>query len=447
MGFKLKEQFYFHLGELIKFNSVNASALKGKPFGEQIDLCLDKVLEIAKDIGFKVYKDRDGYYGFADIGQGDELIGILAHIDIVDAGNVSNWHSNPFKLEFRDGKVYARGVLDDKGPLMAVLYAFKLLVLEGIFFKKRFRVIFGTDEETAWRCIEKYKIREEIPDFSFTPDGDFPVVNAEKGLLQFDVISDERFCMNFELGTGYNVIPDECSFELGDSNKDDFRILLDSFGSKIRYKFFESNVLIHGTSAHASLPELGVNVAPYALNIIKSLGVKANFINFFEDKIGFTINGEKLFGRALEDSQSGQLTLCLTKVKLSKTSKQILSFDMRYPVSCQREELVALIKQTLNLYALDYHEVSFLDPLYVDSGSNFIESLIEVYENFTGESDVSPIAIGGATYSRAFKNCVAFGPLFKDSDNTAHKTNEYIDESELMNLISIYKNAIKKLNA
>ncbi|UPA10720.1 Sapep family Mn(2+)-dependent dipeptidase [Borrelia parkeri] len=446
MDFKLEKQFYFHLGELVKFNSVNASALKNRPFGEQIDLCLDKVLEIAKDIGFKVYRDRDGYYGFADIGQGDELIGILAHIDIVDAGNVSNWHSNPFKLDFRDGKIYARGVLDDKGPLMAVLYAFKLLVLEGIFFNKRFRVIFGTDEEVAWRCIEQYKIKEEIPDFAFTPDGDFPVVNAEKGLLQFDVISDEKFFMDFEIGTGYNVIPDECFFELGNFNKDDFRILLDSFGGKIRYKFFENNVLIHGISAHASLPELGVNIAPYALKIIKSLGVQADFINFFEDKISFTINGEKLFGKVLEDSKSGQLTLCLTKVKLSKTSNQILSFDMRYPVICRREELVDLIKRTLNLYSLNYHEVSFLDPLYVDSDSKFIESLIEVYKAFTGESNVTPIAIGGATYSRALKNCVAFGPLFKGSDNTAHKTNEYIDESELMNLVLIYKDAIKSLN-
>ncbi|WP_024653467.1 Sapep family Mn(2+)-dependent dipeptidase [Borrelia persica] len=446
MSFKLDKQFYFHLGELIKFNSVNAPALKGKPFGSQIDLCLDKVLEIAKDIGFQVHKDRDGYYGFAEIGQGDELIGILTHIDIVDAGNISQWHSNPFELDFRDGRVYARGILDDKGPLMAVLYAFKMLLLERIYFKKRFRVIFGTDEETAWRCIEQYKIKEEIPDFSFTPDGDFPIVNAEKGLLQFDVISDEKFFMNFELGVGYNVIPDECSFELGDSNKDDFRILLDSFGGNIRYKFFENNVFIYGTSAHASLPELGVNVAPYALDIIRSLGVRANFINFFEDKIGFTINGEKLFGSVFEDVQSGKLTLCLTKVKLSKTSNQILSFDMRYPISYKREELVSLIKQTLNLYSLNYSEVSFLDPLYVDSNLKFILSLMEVYKNFTGDRDVNPIAIGGATYSRALKNCVAFGPLFKGSDNTAHKTNEYMNENELINLISIYKNAIEKLN-
>ncbi|BCR19518.1 hypothetical protein BmHoA_00585 [Borrelia miyamotoi] len=105
MSFKLKEQFYFHLGELVKFNSVAASYSKNKPFGEQIDLCLDKVLEIAQDIGFEVFKVRDGYYGFADIGKGDELIGVLTHIDIVDAGNVFNWHADPFKLSFKDGKV------------------------------------------------------------------------------------------------------------------------------------------------------------------------------------------------------------------------------------------------------------------------------------------------------------------------------------------------------
>ncbi|AWG42937.1 Xaa-His dipeptidase [Candidatus Borreliella tachyglossi] len=447
MSFQLKEQFYFDLEKLIKFNSVNAAPLPNKPFGEQIDLCLDKVLEIAKTIGFEVYKDKFGYYGFAEIGKGNELIGVLAHIDIVDVGNVSHWDSDPFTLSFRDGKVYARGILDDKGPLMAVLYAFQLLVLEGTFFKKRFRLIFGTDEETLWRCIEQYKVREEIPKFSFTPDADFPVVNAEKGLLQFDVVSDEKFVTDFALGVGYNVIPEECSFELGDSNKDDFRILLDSFGDKIRYKFSENNVVIHGVSAHASLPELGVNVAPYALSIMKTFGAKANFLNFFEDKIGFTVNGEKLFDKVLEDSKSGKLTLCLTKVNLSKTSSQVLSFDMRHPVDFRREDLVDSIKKALNPYGLNYREISFLDPIYVDSDSNFVKSLIEVYQNFTGESDVKPIAIGGATYARAFANCVAFGPLFKGSDSTAHQTNEYMQESELLKLVLIYKEAILKLNA
>ncbi|AYE36431.1 Xaa-His dipeptidase [Borrelia turcica IST7] len=446
MNFKLKEQFYFDLGELIKFNSVTGSPLENKPFGEQIDLCLDKVLEMARGIGFEVHKAKDGYYGFAEIGKGDELIGILGHIDIVDVGNVSQWQSDPFTLNFRDGNVYARGILDDKGPLVAVLYAFKLLAMEGFSFKKRFRMIFGTDEETLWRCIEQYKKREVLPDFSFTPDADFPVVNAEKGLLQFDIISNEKFFMDFNLGTGYNVIPEECSFELGDSNRDDFRILLDSFGDKIRYKFSEHNVVIHGVSAHASLPELGVNVAPYALSIIKTLGVEANFIKFFEDKIGFTINGEKLFGKVLEDIKSGKLTLCLTKISLSKTSNQVLSFDMRYPVDFRREDLVSLIKDALKPYSLNYNEVSYLDPIYVDSDSNFVRTLIEVYKDFTGESDAKPIAIGGATYARALKNCVAFGPLFKGAESTAHQTNEYMKESDLLRLVSIYKEAIKKLN-
>ncbi|UER67734.1 Sapep family Mn(2+)-dependent dipeptidase [Borrelia sp. BU AG58] len=446
MDLKLKEQFYSDLGELIRFNSVAVSPLRDKPFGEQIDLCLDKVLKVAGDIGFEVYKAGDGYYGFAEIGRGSELIGILGHVDVVDVGNLSQWHSDPFTLSLRDGNVYGRGVLDDKGPLMAVLYAFKSLVLDGFSFKKRFRMIFGTDEETLWRCIEQYKKREVIPDFSFTPDADFPVVNAEKGLLQFDVVSGEKGFMDFNLGIGYNVIPGECSFELGNSNRDEFRILLDGFGDRIRYKFHENDVLIQGVSAHASLPEAGVNVAPYALSIIKSLGMEANFINFFEEKIGFTVNGEKLFDKVLEDSKSGKLTLCLTKVSLSKTSNQVLSFDMRYPVDFKREDLVSLIRDVLDSYSLNYSEVSYLDPIYVNSDSDFVKTLVEVYKDFTGESDARPIAIGGATYSRALKNCVAFGPLFKGANNTAHQTNEHMKETDLLRLVSIYKEAISRLN-
>ena len=77
-----------------------------------------------------------------------------------------------------------RGVQDDKGPSLAALYAVKSLLDDGIQFTKRIRFIFGTDEETLWRCMNRYNQIEEQADLGFAPDSSFPLTYAEKGLLQ-----------------------------------------------------------------------------------------------------------------------------------------------------------------------------------------------------------------------------------------------------------------------
>jgi len=131
------------------------------PFGKDIQAVLEKTLEITEGLGFRTYIDPDGYYGYAEIGEGEELFAVLCHLDVVPPGNLTLWDSKPFEPIIKDGYIIARGTEDDKGPTMAALYAVKALLDAGETLNKRVRFIFGVDEENLWRCLGRYNEKEE----------------------------------------------------------------------------------------------------------------------------------------------------------------------------------------------------------------------------------------------------------------------------------------------
>ena len=158
---QVKKEFLESLKTLISYPSVLNENENGTPFGQAIQDVLEKTLEICRGIGFTTYLDPKGYYGYAEIGQGEELLAVLCHLDVVPSGEEADWQTPPFVATEKDGYLFGRGVQDDKGPSMAALYAVKALLNSGVRFKKRVRFIFGTDEETLWRCMGRYNELEE----------------------------------------------------------------------------------------------------------------------------------------------------------------------------------------------------------------------------------------------------------------------------------------------
>ena len=194
--------------ELVRIPSVCDEGGGGYPFGESIDQALRKALQVAGDLGFKTQYGEGGYYGYAEIGEGKEMLGILGHLDVVPPGKLSDWDRDPFDPIEKDGMLFGRGTQDDKGPLLASLYAVKALMDAGVKFNKRIRFIFGTDEETLWRCINRYKEKEELPGFGFSPDSRFPVTYAEKGLLQLQLEGSNESGIKLTGGSAFNAVPD-----------------------------------------------------------------------------------------------------------------------------------------------------------------------------------------------------------------------------------------------
>ena len=152
----VKEQFLNSLQTIISYPSVLNEGENGTPFGQAIQDVLEKTLELARELGFQTYIDPEGYYGYAEIGQGEELLAVLCHLDVVPAGDLEDWQTPPFEATLKDGWLIGHGVQDDKGPSLAALYAVKSLLDQGLVFTKRIRFIFGTDEETLWRCMNRY---------------------------------------------------------------------------------------------------------------------------------------------------------------------------------------------------------------------------------------------------------------------------------------------------
>lgn len=426
------------LVELLKIPSVMDEMYELRPFGQEIDNALKKTLEICERIGFKTYYDPEGYYGYAEYGSGTDMIGILGHIDVVSEGDAQNWKHSPFAGEITAGKIFGRGAIDDKGPLIAAIYATKALIDANIAFNKRVRIIIGTDEETAWRGICRYVAKEELPTMGFTPDSNFPVVYAEKGLLQFKLKSDKKSDLRVKGGTAMNAVPESAVY-LGDHI-----YKLEKALKKLGFDHELENeeVYVIGKSAHSAKPSAGINAIVRMAEGLKEIGIQSSVINFLTEKVGFTYHGEQIFG-SLRDEPSGDLTMSVNQIDLSAYGEMI-GIDMRIPVMIDKKFIVDGLKRVADKYGLEYEEVDYLAPLYMARDTKLIQTLVKVYEEETG-LDGDPISTGGATYARSMPNIVAYGPTFPGQEKVAHQADEYIEINAMVKCAQIYAKAIEKL--
>ncbi len=426
------------LVELLKIPSVMDETYELRPFGLEIDNALKKALEICKRIGFRTYYDPKGYYGYAEYGAGTEMIGILGHVDVVSEGDALNWKHNPYAGDIATGKIFGRGAIDDKGPLVAAIYATKALIDANVAFNKRVRIIIGTDEENTWRGICKYVANEELPTMGFTPDSSFPVVYAEKGLLQFRLRSDKKSDLRVKGGTAMNAVPESAVY-LGEQI-----YKLEKALKKLGFDHELENeeVYVIGKSTHSAKPSAGINAIVRMAEGLKAIGVQSPVIDFLTEKVGFTYHGEQIFGN-LVDEPSGDLTMSVNQIDLSAYGEMI-GIDMRIPVTIEKKFIVDGLKRVAEKYGLKYEEIDYLAPLYVARDTTLIKALIKVYEEETG-LDGDPISTGGATYARSMPNIVAYGPAFPGQEKVAHQADEYIEINALVKCAQIYAKAIEKL--
>jgi len=420
---------------LIAIPSINAPAEDGMPFGEAINDALVEMIDIASEMGYRTFIDPEGYYGYAEIGEG-ELFGVLCHLDVVPAGDLNNWHFDPFEMTIKDNKIYGRGIQDDKGPTLLSMYALKLLLDEGMELKKRVRFIFGTDEEVLMRCIEQYKQKEEIPKMGFTPDSIFPVTNAEKGLYQLDIFTEENIDFTFHGGEACNSVASMAYIDFDEK-------IEAALKAKDRdYEMFSGQLKVIGKSVHVKDATDGDNAIIALANILKELDYKSSLLDFIVEKCG-DANGELLFGK-VEDDISGKLMFNVGIAEFSKVGQRIC-IDMRIPVTYSREALDKVLNEAKDKYNLTSKEVDYVKPLYIPEDSLLVQSLMEAYQEVTGDYTAKPLASGGATFSRCIDNFVAFGADLPTSKTTAHQADECVDTGDYKKAMEVYIKAFELL--
>ncbi|MEJ8554558.1 M20 family metallopeptidase [Tepidibacter sp. Z1-5] len=431
--------FVADLQSLIKIPSVYEEDNSKYPFGKNIDDALKEMLSIAEKLGFKTYYDPNGYYGYAEYGSGEEMVGVLGHLDVVPAGDLKKWNTNPFDPVIVDGKLFGRGTQDDKGPTLAAMYAFKALLDSDAIINKKIRFIYGTDEENLWKGITEYNKKEIIPDYGFTPDANFPLIYAEKGLLQVDLVAKNETDIRLNGGDAYNSVPSNMSYE--SKNPQKLEEALKDLG--FEYKREDNNITIIGKSVHAKDSEKGVNSITRLLIAMNKIGLKSKAIDFVVDNIKEDAYATKIFGECIDEA-SGNLKFNIGKINIDE-DKEVLNIDIRIPVTVEKDFVISRLNEVAQKYGFDIEENDYLRSIYTPLDSELVKTLMDSYVEVTGDTKSQPISSGGATYARAMDNCVAFGPAFPYSKETEHQPNEYIELDEIKTAIEVYSSALVKL--
>ena len=434
---QVKDDFLASLKTLISYPSVLNEGENGTPFGQAIQDVLEKTLEIAQEMGFQTYLDPEGYYGYAEIGQGEELLAVLCHLDVVPAGDLKDWQTPPFEATIVGDYIVGRGVQDDKGPSLAALYAVKSLLDEGVQFTKRIRFIFGTDEETLWRCMNRYNQMEEQADLGFAPDSSFPLTYAEKGLLQVKLHGPGWDDLPLQAGQALNVVPDKATY--AGHRLEELLPVLDQSG--VQYSQTNNSVTVMGVSKHSKDASEGVN-AIVGLAESLSLIQPHPALLFIADAVGQDATGAALFGE-IKDEPSGDLSFNLATLTIDQEQSEI-GIDIRIPVLADKEALVERLTEVAASYQLQYEEFDYLAPLYVPLDSPLVSTLMKVYQEETGDQTPA-MSSGGATFARTMENCVAYGALFPGAEQTEHQANERARLEDLYRALEIYAETIRRL--
>lgn len=446
-----KETMVQSLVSLLQIPSVEGPEMANRPFGDGPAAALQFVLDLAQQQGFRV-KNVDGYAGHVEYGDGEEYVGVLSHLDVVPEG--TGWTYPPFGAEIHDGKIYARGAIDDKGPALSTLWALLAIKQAGIKPKRKIRLIFGLDEESGWLCVRHYFRKEPLPLGGFTPDADFPLIYAEKGVLTIRVeYNHEPDSMNpqvvrFDGGQRVNMVPDYCNAEVECHSETaalewEQKLLREA---RVRQVELSVNVnksrvelTVQGISAHGSTPQFGVNAVVVMASLLSSQCIS-------NASMWRTIAAQDPSGKGLgidcSDELTGELTSNLGRAHMDEHSFVFL-FNIRYPVELQQEEIL----QRCRSYISDKWVVGVeghMAPLHVPLDSPVVQVLSKVYEEHTGQT-AEPLAIGGATYARAIPNAVAFGALFPEQRDLAHQKDENWGIEDYLRCIQIYAQAMFEL--
>lgn len=450
------------IAELVSHPSVAdaGAAAPGAPFGPAARAALDAGLGIAARLGYRT-SDDEGFMGIADIpGDSDRQIATIAHVDVVPAG--PGWDADPFTMRRREGWLIGRGVIDDKGPAVLSLYAGAYMLRRGITPRHTFRALLGSDEEVGMTDVHHYLEGHPQPAFLFTPDAEFPVCNAEKGLFgatfASDAIKDGRI-LSWSGAAATNAIPGESVVELAVDASElpapiahADRILIESAGEG------RARVTARGIGGHASLPEGTLN----------AIGLIVGYLREVETgRSGFLAAGERAFlellsvlhadtdgaaaGIATASDAFGPLTLNAGTIAVRDDGRIEQTIDVRFPDSTTADLLAAALSERAAAHGVAFEVTRTKAPFSVSAQSPAVRVLLDTYHEVTGKA-AEPFSIGGGTYARNFEQAVSFGPEERELalpsfGGPMHGPNECASETLLRQALKIYILAILRLDA
>lgn len=443
--------------DLVKVPSVSEDLPKVKE-------CLRLLISKAEKMGFNAHSVLDDSIGIIEMGEGTETIGVLTHIDVVPVDDPEKWNTEPFDVVEKDGVLFGRGVLDDKGCIVSSLYAMQALKELNLPINKKIQLIVGTQEEVEWTDMNQYIKEFKLPDYGFTPDGQFPICNKEKGYadIAFKFTSsnnqDGEFeVINFSSGNATNSVPAVASAKLK-GNVEKLQTMLDAYlkentDSKITINKNEDILIVtaEGVSGHSAFPHLSVNPIVMLGKFLNTLtfkeNAKSNAIKFVAE------NCYDYFGKGLgvyseseyfEGEYMHRNVISPTVVKDDDSDCTVI-LNMR-PVygttlECLEETFAKVSAESKSKYEI----LDFLAPIFVSKEKPFLQIMADTYDELS-DGLKNDFTLGhGTSYAKAMPNTVAWGPVFYDEDECCHVANEYISLEKLLRATHIYSVALARM--
>lgn len=441
---KYKDELLADLNTLIGFESV----ANEKP--EECQNAINFMLKRANDFGLTGEQVTDESMHI-QLGSKGKLCGVLSHLDVVPAGN--NWSVLPYSLTEKDGRLYGRGIADDKGAALVTLYCLRALKEEGIDGANTLRAIYGTSEECGMEDIDGYFEKMPVPDLSFTPDSDYGICYAEKGILQIEVSTKGNLATvlsQLHSGKAINAVPDIAYALLDSSNYDEQNLLELSKKTEGNFEFNSTidglMVISRGKAAHACEPHKGFNAAAALVELLAKaytpteIGTICDFIDI---ALGNETDGCSL-GLKTHCSISGDLTVNLGYIHIEGNEARA-AFDIRYPVSITGGSVYRQFRYAAKHNKLDVKVLNHEKPLYIEKDSELVKLLSGAYKAVTGE-EPELYTTGGGTYARKLGGKgLAFGPAFKDDEVNMHNADESIDKEKFFTHAQICLEAMYRM--
>ena len=450
------------LRELISVPSVTDDRI-------QTERALDTLLKQGTRLGLRTEKILGGRMGIIETGDGPETIGILTHVDVVPPGPAALWSFGPYDGTEDGGWLYGRGSVDAKGPTIASLYAMAAAAACAPP-RKRMRMIVGTQEEGVWEDMEAYCRSYPLPDYGFTPDGEFPVTNREKGYADVRILfpltggkeEDERGSLVLSLhgGESVNTIPEACQAVLLDPNggisarieaaraeeqaapgvwvgsaKDRDRVILS----------------VTGKATHSSNPENGSNAVSAMAALLAAVlpAEDSSFplcrfmaLNFHGDTSGKAL-GLSGLPAPPEDEDFGQTAVSPTLLRTTNGGFELV-VNLRTAYGTTRALIHERFSSCAERYGFSFGIFNYQDPLLVDRTRPFMGILNESYSEISGFPGGFILA-NGTSYAKAMPGIVCWGPLFPGEEDRCHEADERIRLDNFKLAGMIYGDALYRI--
>ena len=337
------------LGDIVAIPSVAQPQDGPYPFGKDAATAVGKAIEIAERYGIKT-KNSDYYAMHAELGEGEENAVVMAHLDVVPAGE--GWDSDPYTMVIRDGKAFGRGVSDNKGPAIVALHCLRALKEAGVVGKRKLRVVLGSAEEIGMQDMGHYFSKEQMPTMGFTPDACYGVCHCEKGLFRFAVTGKVgKKIVSFKAGTVVNAVPYKAEADVL-CDDDEFAKLVEAANAaEVKFDITRTengaHIVANGKAAHASTPEIGINAAAHLAHLLVNVfGADCGeFLTFMDEKVGFAYDGSNI-GVKMSDEPSGALTFNLGLVNIENGEGRF-DIDIRYPATKSGAEIDKILAKSV----------------------------------------------------------------------------------------------------